>query len=245
MKVAFETGTALGLRVARVSSRLLVEAVALVPAGTVLRPWAHAHPAELAAALLAGHMADVSGSWVMLCHQNSLAATVLLNRRLALGALLGVRIKPVGRLRVVRTLLLPSFDDLAQDGTVVGLEAAAKAQVVPALACDSRDHLVEHACRRLGALDGVLTPGVGAPAQVRRVLYERSLQEFTVSGVSFDAPQHAGLPRGDLWIHQLLHSFLPHDTVAAALHALHARTLALLLNLPRKVLLPAAAAEAM
>jgi hypothetical protein len=56
----------------------------------MLRPETHTHPAELVLALAAGHV---------------VAATVLLNRGLALGAFLGIGRYPVGGLGVVLTLL--------------------------------------------------------------------------------------------------------------------------------------------
>jgi hypothetical protein len=49
---------------------------------------------------------------------NSLAPAILLNGRLTLRALLRVRLKPVGSLGIICALLLPEFDDTADDGPV-------------------------------------------------------------------------------------------------------------------------------
>lgn len=151
------------MRVTSIDARLFLETIALVPAGTVLRPRSHAHPAELVLALLASHMAGVSLD-EDLEGPNSLAATILLNRRLAFGALLGMSVQPVCSLRVVGTLLLPQLDNLAQHWSVVGSIPATETKVVPALARDSGDQLIEHAWWSLRTLDSKFASGMWTPA---------------------------------------------------------------------------------
>ena len=58
MQVALQTRSALCLRVTRIDTTLLVEAIALVEAVPMFGPRAHTHPAELPLAFLAGHVAD-------------------------------------------------------------------------------------------------------------------------------------------------------------------------------------------
>lgn len=232
VEVAFQARAALGLGITGIDTRFLVKAVALVPAGTMLGPRAHAHPAKLALALLAGHV---------------VATTVLFNRRLALGALLGVGVEPVGRLRVVGTLLLPELDNLAEDRTVVGSVATPETHVVAAVADNSRDELVEHTGRRLRTLDGILAAGVRAPAKIWRVGDKGGIQQLVVptglARTGHTVKRCLFSPCRNVGRDQLVHSLLPHDAVAAALHALDSRTLALALDLACEVLLPAAAAE--
>mmetsp|Transcript_18663 Transcript_18663/g.57398 ORF Transcript_18663/g.57398 Transcript_18663/m.57398 type:complete len:274 (-) Transcript_18663:289-1110(-) len=81
-----------GLLVAHLQRVVLVALVVAPRRGAVLRPVAHAHPAELVLALRAGHV---------------VAALVLLDPRLTLGAPLRVRQNPVRRLALVLALLLP------------------------------------------------------------------------------------------------------------------------------------------
>lgn len=56
VQVALQRGTRFGLRTTRLRAGLLLISVAVVPAGAVLGPETHAHPAELVLALAACHM---------------------------------------------------------------------------------------------------------------------------------------------------------------------------------------------
>jgi hypothetical protein len=91
--------------------------------------------------------------------EHALAAAVLLDGALALGALLGVGADPIGRLRVVGALLPPELGDLADDRPVVGRVAAAKAERLAAGADDRRDDGRQLLGRRLLALDRKLACG--------------------------------------------------------------------------------------
>jgi hypothetical protein len=95
VKVALEGGARLCLLITGVRAAVFLEAVAVVPARAVLRPRTHADPAELVLALTTRHV---------------ITSSILLDRRLTLATLLGVGRNPVGRLRVVCTLLLPHFN---------------------------------------------------------------------------------------------------------------------------------------
>ena len=140
MQVPLQGSAAPGLRVTGVHAGLLVIPVARVPRGAVLRPWTfrerkdnallvtlsreaptlsltHAHPAELVLALLARHM---------------VAAPVLLDRALALAALLRVALDPVRRLAVVAALLQPHLRDRTHDRPMVRVNRAAEAENVRA-----------------------------------------------------------------------------------------------------------------
>ena len=75
MEVALQGGAGFALLVAGIGTARLLETVAVVPRGAVLRPGAHADPAELVLALAACHV---------------VASSVLLDRRLALATFLGV-----------------------------------------------------------------------------------------------------------------------------------------------------------
>lgn len=159
------------------------------------------------------------------------AATILLNRRLALGAFFRVRVQPVGSLRVVGALLLPQLDNLAKHGAVVIVVAAAKAKVVATVAQDSWYELVEHARRCLCALAGIVAARVRAPAQVGRVGDKGNAQELVVTV-------------GCWLVDKLVHGLLAHYTTAVALHALNSPALGFVLDLTGQVFLPASTAEA-
>merc|ERR1712093_872009 len=165
MQVALERHSTLGLGILWVL--LVVVPVAVVPAGAVRRPLSHADPAELVLALLACHV---------------IAAAVLLDGRLALRALLRVGVDPVCGLRVVLALLDPQLDDVADQGLVVLVAAAAEAEfVVAATALDSRDDRVERLGSHPGTSDGMLAIRVRAPSQRRIVVNVASVQQFAVS----------------------------------------------------------------
>jgi hypothetical protein len=88
----------------------------------MVAPGAHADPAELLLAELAGHV---------------VAALVLLDARVAVGALLGVGEDPVGGLRLRHALRQPLAQLQAADGAV-RLLAALEAERVVAAAADHR-----------------------------------------------------------------------------------------------------------
>lgn len=100
-EIALKRRSGAFLGVARRFRVVFVVAIAAVPARTVRLPHAQAHPAKLG---LAG---------LVLAH-HVVAAAVLLDGELALGALLGVGRYPVGRLRVIVALFYP----LAQEVTL-------------------------------------------------------------------------------------------------------------------------------
>lgn len=149
MEIALERGARLCLLITGVRAAVLLETVAVVPARAVLRPRAHANPAELVLALAARHV---------------IASSVLLNRRLALATFLGVGRNPVGRLRVVCTLLLPHLDQPARRWLMI-IQSASKTKVVAACTRDCRYNGVKVMMSK-AALDRVFTVGCGAPAQV-------------------------------------------------------------------------------
>lgn len=94
---------------------LFVVAIAVVPGGAMRLPGAETHPTEVVLAVLV--FANLIHIFIVLNYSNTkktklfthhmIASAVLFNRHLTLGALLGVRRYPVGRLRVVITLLDP------------------------------------------------------------------------------------------------------------------------------------------
>jgi len=75
----------------------------------------HTDPTELVFTLLTSHMAEYKGMSNQGCCQTykrySLATSVLLDRALALAALLRVALNPIGGFRVVPALLRPEFRD--------------------------------------------------------------------------------------------------------------------------------------
>ena len=154
MQVALQGGARPRLRVPRVLPALLVEPAAVVPARAVLLPQAHAHPAEFVAALAARHV---------------VAAPVLLNGRVALGALLGVGRNPVGRLRVVGALLQPPLDERAWRRLVIG-DATAEAEGVTAFAMH-RGHNAVQVFLLDAAFQGVFAIRSGAPLEVFLVIH--------------------------------------------------------------------------
>ena len=95
VQVSLERLPTLSLGVSGIRATLLFEAIAVVPARAMLRPHAHAHPAEFIPAFAACHV---------------VATTVLLNRGMAFRALLCVRRYPIGSLRIVLAFLQPSLD---------------------------------------------------------------------------------------------------------------------------------------
>lgn len=98
------------LSIARLLGIVLIEPIAIIPRGSMWLPGPETHPAELGSArlILAYHV---------------IAAAVLLDGDVALGTLLGVGCNPVGRLRVVVTLLYPLLEPLALDRIVPQLSA--------------------------------------------------------------------------------------------------------------------------
>ena len=90
VQVSLQRHPRLSLGVSGIGAALLLEPVAIVPTGTMLRPQPHAHPAELIFALPARHV---------------VATAVLFNGGVAFGALLGVCGNPIGSLAIVRTFL--------------------------------------------------------------------------------------------------------------------------------------------
>ena len=94
------------------------------------------------------------------------AAAVLLDGGLALGALLGVGVDPVGRLGVVVALLDPLADERALD-RVVPVLAAREAEHVAALALDRPRVHVAHARR-------VVAVGRRAPAHQAVALWREN-----------------------------------------------------------------------
>jgi hypothetical protein len=88
------------------------------------RPVGHADPTELVceASALFDHSKRVLTSTLFARHV--IATAILLNRRVALGALFRIRHQPVGRLGIVGALLFPQLDILADQWSVVAREAA-------------------------------------------------------------------------------------------------------------------------
>jgi hypothetical protein len=107
-----------------------------------------------------------------------IASPILLNRRLALGTLLRIRIDPIRRLRVVRTLLDPSLQQQTQTRPVVR-EPAVEAKLISAPTFDHGDDPVEGCLRGL-ALDRVLAVGRGAVAQVLPVVNKGPVRQLAV-----------------------------------------------------------------
>lgn len=87
---------------------------------------------------------------------------------MALGALLGIGINPICRLRIIGTLFEPALDDGTAAGSVI-IFSAAKAEDIGAGAFDCGNDDVERA-RRDRTFDGVLAVGGRTPAQVRVVV---------------------------------------------------------------------------
>ena len=98
-----------------------------------------------------------------------LASPVLLDRALALTALLRIALDPIGGLAVVATFLQPHLRDTAYHGPVVSVDRTPKAELVRrrGTATDGGDDAGEGGlgCRS-GAGDGVGARGVGAVLEV-------------------------------------------------------------------------------
>lgn len=107
------------------------------------------------------------------------AAAVLLDRRLALGAFLGVGRNPVGRFRVILTLLQPHLDELAGSGLVV-VECASEAEPVLTSATHCR-HDAGKFSRLYRAVDGVFTVGGRTPLEIVLVVNVGAHEEIMVS----------------------------------------------------------------
>lgn len=186
--------------------------------------------------------------WLSLVHCKrlhcSLASAVLLDCGLTLGALLRVRVEPVGSFRIVRAFLLPFLDDPTKHWAMVVCVAASEAHRVPTFALNSRHKPVEHAWRRLCAFDGVFTSGMGAPAKGRRIGNEGSVQQLVIPTCQMTLIWGV-LPCRDRRINNGIDNFLANHSVAPALHALNGRALSFALDLARDVLLPAHFAESM
>jgi len=104
-------------------SALLLKAIAVVPARAMLGPNAHAHPAEFVPAFAACHV---------------VASAILLDCRIALGALLCICGYPVRSLRVILALLHPLLHEAAWCRLVI-CEGAAEAEVVSTVALHGWD----------------------------------------------------------------------------------------------------------
>jgi len=113
VKISLKGRSASTLSVPSIDAAFFVVTIAGVPRCSVFAPWAHADPTELVLAFLAGHM---------------VAPAVLLNRALALAALLGITLDPVRRLAVILALLQPQLRNRAHDRPVIALDGAAKAK---------------------------------------------------------------------------------------------------------------------
>jgi hypothetical protein len=118
VQIALESVTRLFLRVARLFSVVLVEAIAVVPRGAVRLPRATTHPAKFGATrlILANHV---------------ITSAILLDCDVTLGTLLGIGRYPIGCLRVVVALFYPLFEPFAFDWIVPQLTAS-KAEDVAA-----------------------------------------------------------------------------------------------------------------
>ncbi len=114
-----------------------------------------------------------------LAARHVVAAAVLLDGRVAFGALLCVRRYPVRRLGVVGALLEPLLDQIARCGLVVRQDAT-EAKPVAAGASNGGDDLVQVLLLHL-ALDGVLAIRCRAPLQRVPVLHVCPVQQFVVS----------------------------------------------------------------
>ena len=123
------------------------------------------------------------------------AAAVLLDGGLALGALLGVGVDPVGRLGVVVALLDPLADERALDG-VVPVLGAGEAERVAALALDRpRVHVAD--ARRVVAV------GRRAPTHQAVALYKVE-ETASQSGKGRQFLSFAVIHQvGDLWLGSL------------------------------------------
>ena len=106
MEVSLEGRSTPALGIARIDAGLLVIPIAGVPRRAVLGPGAHANPAKFPLALLARHV---------------VAPAVLLDRALALAALLGVALDPIGGFAVIMEILEPKFCDITNDGSMISL----------------------------------------------------------------------------------------------------------------------------
>jgi hypothetical protein len=165
MQVTLERLPRLCLRVPCIGSALLFEPVAVVPARAMLRPDAHAHPAELVSAFPARHV---------------IAASVLLDGGVTPRALLCVCRYPVGGLGVVLALLEPPLHQRAWRWLVV-VQCTAKTKIMPTVAMDCRNCLGKILTLD-GTFQGVFAVGGGAPFQVLSVVDVGSCKEDLVSG---------------------------------------------------------------
>ena len=111
------------------------------------------------------------------CHV--VAATILLDCRVALGALLCVRRNPVGRLGVILTLLEPPPDQRAWCGLMV-VECASKAEMVSAVAVHGGNDL-EEVTLLDSAVDGIDAVGSRTPLEVLLVIHICSSEELLIS----------------------------------------------------------------
>ena len=148
-----------GLRVARLVAGLFLEAVAIVPVIAVFRPESHAHPTKLMLALTACHV---------------VAATILLDCRIAFRTLLGIGRDPVGGFGVVLTLLDPLLDQGAWRRLVI-FESATEAKAVFASTFDSWNDAIEILFLDC-TFNCVLTIRRRAPLEVLLVIHVSSRQ---------------------------------------------------------------------
>jgi hypothetical protein len=167
MQVSFQGLSRFGLRIASICTAFLLVTIAIVPAGSVLRPNAHTHPAELVAAFSAGHV---------------VASAILLDGGLAFGALFGMCRYPVGSFRVVLTFLDPLVDQRAWSRLVI-VEGAAEAEGMSTVAIDCGDDLMEFPLLD-GAIDRIYAIGGGTPFEIVFVVHVSSSEKFFVPAVA-------------------------------------------------------------
>ena len=197
MKIPLERGTALGLCVSSVDTILLVVSIARVPCVPMLGPRSHANPTELVLALLACHVATCTqvNRTVQISSPkiDSLATSVLLDRRMALGALLRVTLDPIRSLAVVLALLQPKLGDRADQRTVIALLSTPKAEIVLVRASDGGHNRLQAGLgTRRVTLRGIVTARGGAEPErviaLDKVPDEKSVELGFRLFVHFDPP---------------------------------------------------------
>lgn len=155
---------------------------------------------------------------------------MLLDRALTLCALFRIRLQPIGRLGVVRTLLLPQLDDPAQYGPMIVRVPAPETHFPLALARHGRDQLIKHPRRRLRTLDNVFAVWLRAPSHGCRVGHECLVEQV-------------GVPRRDIARNNRFDGLLSYDPGTSARHALYPCALAVAFDLACQVLRPTSTAE--
>lgn len=165
VEVSLQGLSAPSLSIPSIGTTLLFKSIAVIPAGPMLRPDTHTHPAEFVTAFSARHV---------------IAATVLLDGGVAARAFFCMRRNPVGSLRVILALLDPLLHQCTRCWLMV-VQGTAKTEGMITPTMNGRNNLVELTLL-YATFNGIDTVWCRAPLQAVLVVYIGSAQQFFVSG---------------------------------------------------------------